>query len=149
MKSTQRQFANKSSMLTLALLVIGGAVITTLVQAEDDVDTRPEPPGYLRPQLYRVAPPPPPSHNHWLLPTALEGRFEQGRYNIYFQDEYADLTTQSNPETDTRMSLSVGDLGSEQVLHASVHDRSMMSDWERAQYGVHGTVFTMSIGRRW
>lgn len=150
MNGKPRQFANKSSMLTLALLVLGGAVVTTLVQAEDGRDARPAPPSYLQPQLYRVVPVAAvPSQHRWLWPTGLQGRFEQGRYNVYFQDESADLAGQASVESDTRMSLSVGDLGAEQALATSAHDRAMMSDWERSQYGINGTLFSMSIGRRW
>lgn len=148
MKTRQRQFAHKSSMLTLAVLVLGGAVITTLVQAADGAAVPPAPPSYLQPALYPAAPSARSQHR-WLLPAGLQGRFVEGRYDVYVQDGNADLAVAGDDEPDTRMSLSVGDLRADHAVRVSNHDRAMMSDWERTRYRLNEALFSMSIGRRW
>lgn len=134
-------------MLTLALLILGGAVITTLVQAEDEVDAPIAPPSYLQPELYRPAPAP--SRHHWLLPANVQTRFEDGRYNISFQSDSVDRYGASGDEPEARMTLSVGDPRAEQAAFVDTHARAMMSDWERNRYRVYEPVFSMSVGRSW
>lgn len=148
-KSKQRPLANKNSMFTLAVLVLCGVVITTLVQAEEY--SAAPPPSYLQPQLYGApATTPSQSQHRWLLPAKVQGRFEEGRYNVYFQDAaHESLDHGADPDQSTRMSLSVGDLRSGSAASRDRHTRALMSDWERNQYRRNGALFSMSVGRRW
>ena len=148
-KSKQRPLANKNSMFTLAALVLCGVVITTLVQADEH--SAAPPPSYLQPRLYDApAVTPVQSQHRWLLPAKMQGRFEEGRYNVYFQDaahEQADHGV--DDDESTRMSLSVGDLRSGSAASRDSHTSALMSDWERNQYQRNGALFSMSVGRRW
>lgn len=146
-RTRQRQIAHKSSMLTLALLVLGGAVITTLAQASDDAGPRAASPAYLHPESYRPATAP--SRHIWLLPAKVQGRFEGGQYNIYFQDDASEHPSHVAEEPEARMSLGLGDPRAAQVGFQDVHYRAMMSDRERNRYHSNEPVISMSVGRSW
>ena len=133
-------------MFTLAAVILGGAVITTLVQAEEDPSARLAPPSYLQPALYHVSAPP--SQHRWLLPVSVQGRFEHGRYSVYLQDATNELADPAD-QTEARMALTVGDLRTEQAAFSDAHARALMSDWERNHYRLNGALFSMSVGRSW
>lgn len=146
MKTRQGYLTNTSSMFTLAALVLGGAIVTTLVQAEETASVRPAPPSYLQPQLYRDTSVQPSQHR-WLLPTGVRTSLQPGVYNVYFQDGENAGADQSHDEPDARMSFSVGDLRRSRTRDS--HSRALMSDWERDQYRRNGALFSMSVGKRW
>lgn len=145
MRTKTNQLTSKSSMFMLAAFVLAGAVVTTLVQADDQVWAA-DAPSYLQPALYREAAPQP-SRHRWLLPASVQTRFESGAYNVYLQEADSASADTGHEPPNARMSFSLGDL--RRARAGDRHSRALMSDWERDQYRRNGAWFSMSVGKRW
>lgn len=132
-------------MFALAAFVLCGAVITTLVQAEELDSVRAAPPsGYLQPTMYQDTVVEPSQHR-WLQPANRQGRVEPGAYRMYSQQLDRRTETHETEAAQARVSFNLGDLRHSR----DAHRRSMMSDWERDQYRRNGAWFSMSVGRQW
>ena len=141
MNGTYRRFPKSNSILTLGVLVLAGAVITTLAHAEERLALR-----YLSaeplPLQYSA-----PNRNHWLLPAGVQGRLEVGDYyHMSFPGTDPEAAEQIQP---LRLRLRLG--GNEQPpgFGRSGSDRAFLSDSEREQQRLDGPLFSMSVSRSW
>jgi len=144
MNSSYRRFPKTNSMLTLGALVFAGVVITTLAHAEGAG-------GSLRYLSAAGAMPPPdaaPSRHHWLLPEGMEGRLEVGDYQLRFPAGGADAELAEEPQP-LQLRLRVGGGDEPPGFARSVQGRALMSDSEREQQRLNGSLFSMSVSRTW
>lgn len=131
-------------MVALAAFVLGGAIITTLVQAEEMDAARAAPPGYLQPALYQHSGAQTSRHG-WLRPANVQSYSEASSYHVNFRESHVGEADRRSGEPQARVSFKLGDLR----RGRDSHSRSLMSDWERDQYRRNGAVFSMSVGKRW